>query len=84
MRARTLSVAARDARVFLMGEEVGAYQGAYKISKGLFQKYGPERIVDTPITESGFTGLGVGAAMAGCASSPTPVASLTIQHAARD
>jgi len=56
---------ARDENVFLMGEEVGTYQGAYKVSKGLYQKYGPNRIVDTPITEAGFTGLGIGAAMAG-------------------
>jgi len=56
---------ARDSRVFLMGEEVGSYQGAYKVSKGLYQKYGPDRVVDTPITESGFTGLGVGAALSG-------------------
>jgi len=55
----------RDERVFLMGEEVGMYQGAYKVSKGLYEKYGPNRIVDTPITEAGFTGLGIGAAMAG-------------------
>ncbi|EFA80965.1 pyruvate dehydrogenase E1 beta subunit [Heterostelium album PN500] len=56
---------ARDERVFLMGEEVGQYNGAYKISKGLFEKYGPKRIVDTPITEMGFAGIGVGAALAG-------------------
>jgi len=56
---------ARDPRVFLMGEEVGQYQGAYKVSKGLFQKWGPQRVIDTPITESGFTGLGVGASMSG-------------------
>lgn len=49
----------------LAGEEVGQYQGAYKITKGLFQKYGGDRIVDTPITEMGFTGLAVGAAMNG-------------------
>ncbi|XP_049850283.1 uncharacterized protein LOC126322405 isoform X2 [Schistocerca gregaria] len=55
----------RDSRVVLMGEEVGRYDGAYKVSKGLFQKYGEERVIDTPITESGFTGLGIGAAMAG-------------------
>ncbi|XP_056168586.1 pyruvate dehydrogenase E1 component subunit beta-1, mitochondrial isoform X5 [Syzygium oleosum] len=54
-----------DPRVFLMGEEVGEYQGAYKISKGLLQKFGPERVVDTPITEAGFTGIGVGAAYYG-------------------
>lgn len=53
---------ARDERVFLMGEEVGQYGGAYKISKGLFEKYGPDRIIDTPISEIGFTGIGVGAA----------------------
>jgi len=56
---------ARDPRVFLMGEEVGQYQGAYKVSKGLYAKWGAERVIDTPITESGFTGLGVGAAMSG-------------------
>jgi pyruvate dehydrogenase E1 component beta subunit len=55
----------RDPTVFLMGEEVGVYQGAYKVSKGLLQEFGPERIVDTPITEEGFAGVGVGAAMAG-------------------
>ncbi|KAL2492189.1 Pyruvate dehydrogenase E1 component subunit beta-1 [Abeliophyllum distichum] len=54
-----------DPRVFLMGEEVGEYQGAYKISKGLLEKYGPDRVVDTPITEAGFTGIGVGAAYYG-------------------
>ncbi|KAI6692236.1 hypothetical protein NL676_019946 [Syzygium grande] len=54
-----------DPRVFLMGEEVGEYQGAYKVSKGLLQKFGPERVVDTPITEAGFTGVGVGAAYYG-------------------
>ena len=55
----------RDDRVFLMGEEVGFYQGAYKVSKGLLEEFGPERVLDTPITELGFTGLAVGAAMAG-------------------
>ncbi|CAD6342615.1 unnamed protein product [Miscanthus lutarioriparius] len=50
-----------DPSVFLMGEEVGEYQGAYKISKGLLDKYGPDRVLDTPITEAGFTGIGVGA-----------------------
>ncbi|KAJ4961576.1 hypothetical protein NE237_021486 [Protea cynaroides] len=54
-----------DPKVFLMGEEVGEYQGAYKISKGLLEKYGPERVLDTPITEAGFTGIGVGAAYRG-------------------
>jgi pyruvate dehydrogenase E1 component beta subunit len=55
----------RDPAVFLMGEEVAQYQGAYKVSRELLQEFGPERIIDTPITEHGFTGLGVGAAMAG-------------------
>ncbi len=55
----------RDDAVLLMGEEVGEYNGAYKVSKGLLEKYGPERVVDTPITELGFTGVGVGAAMVG-------------------
>jgi len=55
----------RDPTVFLMGEEVGVYQGAYKVSKGLLQEFGPQRIIDTPITEEGFAGVGVGAAMAG-------------------
>jgi len=55
----------RDARVFLMGEEVAEYNGAYKVSKGLLDKFGPKRVIDTPITELGFAGLGVGAAMAG-------------------
>jgi pyruvate dehydrogenase E1 component subunit beta len=56
---------ARDEDVFLMGEEVGVYNGAYKVSKGLLDKYGEMRVVDTPITELGFAGLGVGAAMTG-------------------
>jgi pyruvate dehydrogenase E1 component beta subunit len=56
---------ARDEKVFLIGEEVGQYNGAYKVSNGLLDKYGPKRIIDTPITEEGFTGLGIGAAMAG-------------------
>src|SRR5437899_6119145 len=55
----------RDKRVFLMGEEVGVYQGAYKVSRGLLEVFGPMRVVDTPITELGFAGVGVGAAMAG-------------------
>ncbi|MBK7925057.1 MAG: pyruvate dehydrogenase complex E1 component subunit beta [Gemmatimonadetes bacterium] len=56
---------ARDKDVFLMGEEVGVYQGAYKVSRGLLEEFGPTRIVDTPITELGFAGVGVGAAMVG-------------------
>ncbi len=55
----------RDPRVFLMGEEVAQYQGAYKVSRELLQEFGDRRVVDTPITEHGFAGLGVGAAMAG-------------------
>ena len=55
----------RDDRVFLMGEEVAQYNGAYKVSKGLLDEFGPMRIVDTPITELGFAGIGVGAAMVG-------------------
>ena len=55
----------RDEKIFLMGEEVGAYQGAYKVTKGLLEELGPKRVIDTPITELGFAGLGVGAAMAG-------------------
>ena len=55
----------RDDRVFLMGEEVGAYQGAYKVSKGLLQEFGEMRVVDTPIAELGFSGVGIGAAMVG-------------------
>jgi pyruvate dehydrogenase E1 component beta subunit len=55
----------RDKDVFLMGEEVGQYQGAYKISQGLLDEFGPKRVLDTPITEHGFTGIAVGAAFAG-------------------
>jgi len=55
----------RDPDVFLMGEEVAQYQGAYKVSRGLLDEFGDRRVIDTPITEYGFTGLGVGAAMAG-------------------
>lgn len=55
----------RDEEVFLMGEEVAEYQGAYKVSEGLLEEFGERRVVDTPITEHGFTGLAVGAALAG-------------------
>lgn len=55
----------KDERVFIMGEEVAEYNGAYKVTKGLLDKFGPKRVKDTPITESGFSGLGVGAAMMG-------------------
>lgn len=56
---------ARDDSVFLIGEEVALYNGAYKVSRGLYDKYGEKRVIDTPITEGGFTGIGIGAAMAG-------------------
>ncbi|WAS97055.1 pyruvate dehydrogenase complex E1 component subunit beta [Nannocystis punicea] len=55
----------RDERVFLMGEEVGYYNGAYKCSEGLLDHFGPKRVIDTPITETGFAGIGIGAAMCG-------------------
>jgi pyruvate dehydrogenase E1 component beta subunit len=55
----------RDPDVFLMGEEVGQYQGAYKVSQGLLEEFGERRVIDTPITEQGFAGIGVGAAFAG-------------------
>lgn len=55
----------RDPRIFLIGEEVGYYQGAFKVTKGFVEEFGPQRVVDTPITEAGFTGLAIGAAMAG-------------------
>ena len=55
----------RDPRVFIMGEEVGLYEGAYKVTQGLLKEFGPQRVVDTPIAESGFTGVGIGAAMVG-------------------
>ncbi len=55
----------RDDRVFLMGEEVGYYQGAYKVSEGMLEKFGTKRVIDTPIAEAGFAGVGVGAAMVG-------------------
>src|SRR5499427_1563679 len=55
----------RDGAVFVMGEEVAEYQGAYKVTQGLLQEFGPQRVVDTPITEHGFAGMGVGAALAG-------------------
>src|SRR5579872_140765 len=55
----------RDSNVFLMGEEVGEYNGAYKVSEGMLDRFGPRRVIDTPISEAGFSGLGIGAAMAG-------------------
>src|SRR6204780_502649 len=74
MPAQTVRVALRDAmaeemrrdeQVFVMGEEVAEYQGAYKVTEGLLAEFGAKRVVDTPITEHGFAGLGVGAAMMG-------------------
>src|SRR5271170_1795311 len=56
---------ARDSRVFIMGEEVAEYNGAYKVTKGMLEKWGPERVIDTPIAELGFAGLAIGAAMCG-------------------
>ena len=55
----------RDDTIFLMGEEVAQYNGAYKVSQGMLEEFGPERVIDTPIAENGFSGLGIGAAMAG-------------------
>lgn len=55
----------RDERVFILGEEVAEYNGAYKVTKGLLEQFGPRRVIDTPISEAGFTGLAVGAAMVG-------------------
>lgn len=54
-----------DERVFVLGEEVAQYDGAYKVTRGLWKKYGDKRVIDTPITEMGFAGIAVGAAMAG-------------------
>lgn len=65
LRAAMLEEMERDERVFLMGEEVGYYQGAYKVSEGLLEKFGPRRVIDTPIAEAGFAGVGIGAAMVG-------------------
>ena len=55
----------KDDRIFLMGEEVGHYDGAYKVSKGLMKRFGEKRVIDTPIAEGGFVGVGIGAAMVG-------------------
>jgi pyruvate dehydrogenase E1 component beta subunit/2-oxoisovalerate dehydrogenase E1 component len=65
MKAAICEALQRDERVFLMGEDVGRYGGCYAVSKGLLAEFGPERIRDTPLSESGFTGAGIGAAMAG-------------------
>lgn len=65
MRQAIRDAMQRDERVFMMGEDVGAYGGCYAVSKGLMDEFGPERIRDTPLSESGFTGAGIGAAMGG-------------------
>jgi len=65
LREAMLEEMERDDRVFLMGEEVGHYQGAYKVSEGLLEKLGERRVIDTPIAEAGFAGVGIGAAMVG-------------------
>lgn len=65
LRAAMTEEMDRDENVFLMGEEVAQYNGAYKVSEGMLQRFGPKRIIDTPISEAGFSGLGVGAAMMG-------------------
>src|SRR5437763_7052620 len=65
LRAAMTEEMERDDNVFLIGEEVAQYQGAYKVSEGMLQRFGPRRVIDTPISEAGFSGLGVGAAMMG-------------------
>jgi pyruvate dehydrogenase E1 component beta subunit len=65
LRAAMTEEMERDPLVYLVGEEVAAYQGAYKVTEGMLDKFGPKRVIDSPITESGFTGLSIGAAMVG-------------------
>src|SRR5690606_586563 len=65
LRAAMAEAMRRDERVFVMGEEVAEYQGAYKVTQGLLEEFGPKRVIDTPITEYGFAGIGTGAAMGG-------------------
>src|SRR5579862_394347 len=65
LRAAMTEEMERDENVFLMGEEVAQYNGAYKVSEGMLEKFGPRRIFDTPISEAGFSGLGIGAACTG-------------------
>ncbi|MBK8257431.1 MAG: pyruvate dehydrogenase complex E1 component subunit beta [Polyangiaceae bacterium] len=65
VRAAMIEEMERDSRVYLIGEEVGHYQGAYKVSEGMLERFGEKRVIDTPITESGFTGISIGAAMVG-------------------
>jgi pyruvate dehydrogenase E1 component beta subunit len=65
LRAAMTEEMERDERVFLMGEEVAEYNGAYKVSEGMLDRFGPKRVIDTPISENGFAGLGIGAALMG-------------------
>lgn len=65
VRAAMVEEMERDPNVYLVGEEVGHYQGAYKVSEGMLDRFGPKRVIDAPITESGFTGISIGAAMVG-------------------
>ncbi len=65
IRAAMVEEMERDATIFLMGEEVAQYNGAYKVSEGMLDKFGPKRVIDTPISENGFSGLGIGAALNG-------------------
>jgi pyruvate dehydrogenase E1 component beta subunit len=65
LRAAMVEEMERDERVFLMGEEVAEYNGAYKVSQGMLDQFGPKRVIDTPISENGFAGIGIGAAMVG-------------------
>lgn len=65
VRAAMIEEMERDERVYLVGEEVGHYQGAYKVTEGMLDKFGARRVIDAPITESGFTGISIGAAMVG-------------------
>lgn len=65
LRAAMIEEMERDPSVFLLGEEVGHYQGAYKVTEGMLEKFGPKRVLDTPIAESGFAGIAIGAAMVG-------------------
>src|SRR4028119_1115298 len=65
LRAAMTEEMERDENVFLMGEEVAQYNGAYKVSQGMLDQFGPRRVLDTPISEAAFSGLGVGAAMVG-------------------
>jgi len=65
VRAAMIEEMERDSRVYLVGEEVGHYQGAYKVSEGMLDRFGEKRVLDAPITESGFTGIAIGSAMVG-------------------